>query len=152
MLFLVIKRLITIHIIQNHNLKSLYASTENNIKILRYIIIVRYLYYFRLKLLYELYSIFKYMIKKTAIIILIPFLLFACSTLKPVEKMTDKELVDKYYKMDLQLYMARRAGNSRTANPGPSNEYVGKENNKTSKLERKLKIMRQELIRRGYIP
>lgn len=92
------------------------------------------------------------MIKKPAIIILIPFLLFACSALRPVEKMTDKELVDKYYKMDLQLYMAKRAGNGNTANPNPSNNYGGKENNKISKLEKKLEIMKQELIRREYIP
>ncbi len=91
------------------------------------------------------------MIKKT-IIVLIPFLLFACSALKPVEKLSDKELVDKYYGTDLKLYMAKRAGNSNTANLNPSNNYDGKENNKISKLERKLEIMKQELIRRGYIP
>ncbi len=91
------------------------------------------------------------MIKKT-IIVLIPFLLFACSALKPVEKLSDKELVDKYYGTDLKLYMAKRTGNSNTANLNPSNNYDGKENNKISKLERKLEIMRQELIRRGYIP
>jgi hypothetical protein len=91
------------------------------------------------------------MIKKT-ISVLIPFLLFACSALKPVEKLSDKELVDKYYGTDLKLYMAKRAGNSNTANLNPSNNYDGKENNKISKLERKLEIMKQELIRRGYIP
>ena len=91
------------------------------------------------------------MIKKT-IIVLIPFLLFACSALKPVEKLSDKELVDKYYGTDLKLYMAKRAGNSNTANLNPSNNYGGKENNKISKLERKLEIMKQELIRREYIP
>ena len=92
------------------------------------------------------------MIKKTIIIALIPILLFACSTLKSVEKLSDKELVDKYYKTDLKLYMTKRAGSGYSTNPSHSKEYVGKGNNKISKLERKLEIMRQELIRRGYIP
>jgi hypothetical protein len=91
------------------------------------------------------------MIKKT-IIILMPFLLFACSTLKPVEKLTDKELVDRYYETDLKLYMVKRSGSGHITNTSPSKEYDGEENNKTRKLERKLEIMRQELIRRGYIP
>ncbi len=81
-----------------------------------------------------------------------PFILFACSALKPVEKLSDKELVDKYYKTDLKLYMAKRPGGGYSTSPSPSKEYVGKGNNKTSKLERKLEVMRQELIRRGYIP
>ncbi len=92
------------------------------------------------------------MIKKTIIITLIPVLLFACSTLKSVETLSDKELVDKYYKTDLKLYMVKRAGSGYSTSPRPPKEYVGKGNNKISKLERKLEIMRQELIRRGYIP
>ncbi len=92
------------------------------------------------------------MIKKTIIIALIPILLFACSTLKSVEKLSDKELVDKYYKTDLKLYMAKRPGSGYSTNSIPSKEYVGKGNNKISNLERKLEIMRQELIKRGYIP
>ncbi len=91
------------------------------------------------------------MIKKTIIIALIPILLSACSTLKSVEKLSDKELVDKYYKTDLKLYMAKRAGSGYPTNPPPK-EYVGKENNKISKIEKQLEVMRQELIRRGYIP
>ena len=92
------------------------------------------------------------MIKRTIIIALIPILLFACSTLKSVEKLSDKELVDKYYKTDLKLYMAKRAGSGYSTNPSPPKEYVGKENNKISKIEKQLEVMRQELIRRGYIP
>jgi hypothetical protein len=89
---------------------------------------------------------------KNIIIVLIPFLLFACSTLKPVENLTDKELVDKYYETDLKLYMAKRDGGGYSTNPSLSKEYTSKENNKISKIERKLEIMRQELIQRGYIP
>ena len=92
------------------------------------------------------------MIKKTIIIALIPILLFACSTLKSVEKLSDKELVDKYYKADLKLYMTKRVGSGYSTNPNHSKEYVGKENNKISKIEKQLEVMRQELIRRGYIP
>jgi hypothetical protein len=43
MLFLVIERLTTICIIQNHNLKSLCAPIENNMRIERDIIIVKHL-------------------------------------------------------------------------------------------------------------
>ncbi len=92
------------------------------------------------------------MIKKTIIIVSMPFILFACSALKSVEKLSDKELVDKYYKTDLKLYMTKRAGSGYSTNPSHSKEYVGKENNKISKIEKQLEVMRQELIRRGYIP
>ncbi len=81
-----------------------------------------------------------------------PFILFACSALKPVEKLSDKELVDKYYETDLKLYMAKRDSSGYSTGPSLSKEYTSKENNKISKIERKLEIMRQELIRRGYIP
>ncbi|MFQ5712942.1 MAG: hypothetical protein ACE5GU_02820 [Candidatus Scalinduaceae bacterium] len=91
------------------------------------------------------------MIKKI-IIVSMPFILFACSALKPVEKLSDKELVDKYYKTDLKLYMAKRAGSGYSTSPSPPKEYVGKGNNKISKIEKQLEVMRQELIRRGYIP
>ncbi len=91
------------------------------------------------------------MIKKI-IIVSMPFILFACSVLKPVEKLSDKELVDKYYKTDLKLYMTKRAGSGYSTSPSPQKEYVGKGNNKISKIEKQLEVMRQELIRRGYIP
>lgn len=85
---------------------------------------------------------------KNIIIFSIPFLLFACSTLKSVEDLTDKELVDKYYETDLKLYMAKRAIGSHPTNTNLSKEYT----TKISKIERKLEIMRQELVKRGYIP
>ena len=58
----------------------------------------------------------------------------------------------KYYKTDLKLYMAKRAGSGYSTSPSPPKEYVGKGNNKISKIEKQLEVMRQELIRRGYIP
>ncbi|MFQ5963517.1 MAG: hypothetical protein ACE5KZ_04455 [Candidatus Scalinduaceae bacterium] len=94
--------------------------------------------------------------KKTIITILIPFMIYACSALKPVEKLTDKELIDKYYATDLKLYMVKREGsyNPKQRNP---NEYVGTEYSsrdidKINRLKKELEVMSQELIRRGYIP
>ncbi len=58
----------------------------------------------------------------------------------------------KYYKKDLKLYMAKRAGSGYSTNPSLPKEYVGKKNNKINKIEKQLEVMRQELIRRGYIP
>lgn len=89
-----------------------------------------------------------------------PFLLFACSALKPVEKLSDKDLIDKYYKTDLKIYMVRRDSGidytTKSDQPkgsvGKELEYSSRDSDKISKLEKKLEVMRQELIRRGYIP
>jgi hypothetical protein len=48
--------------------------------------------------------------------------------------------------------MTKRAGSGYSTSPSPPKEYVGKGNNKISKIEKQLEVMRQELIRRGYIP
>lgn len=89
-----------------------------------------------------------------------PFLLFACSALKPVEKLSDKDLIDEYYKTDLKIYMVRRDSgiNSPTKSDQPKGsvgkelEYSSKDFDKINKLEKKLEVLRQELVRRGYMP
>ncbi len=88
-----------------------------------------------------------------------PSLLFACTALKPVEKLTDKELIDKYYETDLKLYMVKRTGRGYTTDLKPSSEHVGKgieysknDLDKIRKFEKQLEVMRQELIKREYIP
>ena len=92
------------------------------------------------------------------ILILMPVLLFACTALKPVEKLTDKELIDRYYKTDLNLYMVKRSSSkSNPSNyPGVSGSTGSGYNNgdiqKINKLEGKLSVVRQELIKRGYMP
>ncbi len=88
----------------------------------------------------------------------IPVLLFACTALKPVEKLTDKELVDRYYKTDLNLYMVKRAASK--SNPsnysgvtgGAGSGYSNKDSEKIKKIEVKLAIMKQEMNKRGYMP
>ena len=96
------------------------------------------------------------MCKKIIVTILLPVFLFACVALKPVEKLTDEELADRYDKIDLQIYMVKRAGKS---NPGGSgntgSSYSGgdiKKIKKIKKLEERLEVVRQELVKRGYIP
>jgi len=85
-------------------------------------------------------------------------MLFACTALKPVEKLTDKELVDRYYKVDLNLYMVKRAASkSNPSNyPGVSgsagNGYSSRDSEKIKKIEGKLAIMKQEMNKRGYMP
>ena len=96
-------------------------------------------------------------IRNIAITLIIPPLLFACTTLKSMDKLTDKELVDKYYATDLKLYMVKRAGKDNTTDAavgmtGKEIEYSKRELEKINKLERKLETMRQELIKRGYMP
>ena len=92
------------------------------------------------------------------LLILIPVLLFACTALKPVEKLTDKELVDRYYKADLNLYMVKRAASKSNASnyPGVSGSagsgYSSKDSEKIKKIEGKLAIMKQEMNKRGYMP
>ncbi len=49
------------------------------------------------------------MSKKIIVTILLPVFLFACVALKPVEKLTDEELADRYDKIDLEIYMVKRA-------------------------------------------
>ena len=98
------------------------------------------------------------MCKKIIVTVLLPVFLFACVALKPVEKLTDEELADRYDKIDLQIYMVKRAGKSKTtsANPGGSgntgSSYSGGDIKKIKKLEANLEVVRQELIKRGYIP
>ncbi len=95
---------------------------------------------------------------RNMILVLIPVLLFACTTIKPVEKLTDDELADRYDKIDLQIYMVKHAaskdnpakypGVSGSAESGYSNGDI----KKIKKLEEKLMVVRQELIKRGYMP
>ena len=59
---------------------------------------------------------------RNMLLVLIPVLLFACTALKPVEKLTDKELVDRYYKIDLQIYMVKRAASK--SNPSKLSRCV----------------------------
>ena len=74
-----------------------------------------------------------------------------------MDKLTDKELVDKYYATDLKLYMVKRAGKDNTTDAAVGMtdkeiEYSKRDLEKINKLERKLETMRQELIKRGYMP
>ncbi len=92
------------------------------------------------------------------LLFLVPVLLFACTALKPVEKLTDKELVDRYYKTDLNLYMVKRAASksnpsnySGVTGSGESG-YSNKDSEKIKKIEGKLAIMKQEMNKRGYMP
>ena len=95
---------------------------------------------------------------RNVLLFLIPVLLFSCTTLKPVEKLTDDELADRYDKVDLQIYMVKRAASK--DNPakypsGPGSSQSGYSNGdikKIKKLEEKLRVVRQELTKRGYIP
>jgi len=92
------------------------------------------------------------------LLILMPALLFACTALKPVEKLTDKELIDRYYKTDLNLYMVKRAAaKSNPSNyPGVSGNtgsgYSSNDAEKIKQIEDKLAIMKQEMNKRGYMP
>ncbi|MDR4497330.1 MAG: hypothetical protein MRK02_05300 [Candidatus Scalindua sp.] len=97
--------------------------------------------------------------KNTIIIILIPFLFFACSSLKHPDKLSDKDLIDKYYETDLKLYMVKRSSGKgyetglRTSNGNVENTEHNRESlEKVGKLEKRLEIMRQELLKRGYMP
>ncbi len=87
-----------------------------------------------------------------------PVLLFACTAMKPVEKLTDKELIDRYYKTDLNLYMVKRAASrSNPSNyPGVSGSagsgYSSRDAEKIKKIEDKLAIMKHEMNKRGYMP
>jgi hypothetical protein len=95
---------------------------------------------------------------RNILLILIPVLLFACTALKPAGDLTDKELVDRYYKVDLNLYMVKRAA----AKSNPSNYsgvsgsagggYSSRDSEKIKKMESKLAIMKQEMNKRGYMP
>ncbi len=111
-----------------------------------------------MKLQGKSYSILYVKIRKIIIIVFIPFLLLACNTLKPVGKLTDQELIDKYYKTDLKLYMVKRdSGYSPTASPSANPDGIQpnvstRGLNKMNKIEGELEIMRQELLNRGYLP
>ncbi|MCR4344277.1 MAG: hypothetical protein NUV44_05860 [Candidatus Scalindua sp.] len=94
---------------------------------------------------------------RNMLLILLPVLLFACTALKPVEKLTDEELVDRYYKADLNLYMVKRAASK--SNPsnypgvsGSAGSGYSKDSEKIKKIEGKLAIMKQEMNKRGYMP
>ncbi|MBT3879803.1 MAG: hypothetical protein HON76_03930 [Candidatus Scalindua sp.] len=91
---------------------------------------------------------------RNIILILIPVLLFACTALKPVEKLTDNELIDRYYKTDLNLYMVKKAAaKSNPSNlPGVPGNTSGGDAEKIKKIESKLAIMKQEMNKRGYMP
>ena len=95
---------------------------------------------------------------KIIIIVFIPFLLLACTAFKPVEKQTDRELIDKYYKADLKLYMVKRDSGYPTTTPPPANsdglqtKYSTRDLKKIKKIESELEIMKQELLKRGYLP
>ena len=92
------------------------------------------------------------------LLVLIPVLLFACTALKPVEKLTDEELIDRYYKTDLNLYMAKKtAEKSNPSNPpgvsgNTGSGYSSRDTEKIKKIENKLAIMKQEMNKRGYMP
>jgi len=96
--------------------------------------------------------------KRNMILILMPVLLFACTALKPVEKLTDKELIDRYYKTDLNLYMVKReAAKSNLSNysgisGNTGSGYSGRDAEKIKRIEGKLAIMKQEMNKRGYMP
>lgn len=87
-----------------------------------------------------------------------PVLLFACTALTPVEKLTDNELADRYDKIDLQIYMAKHASSKDNPAKYPSvsgstgSNYSSRDTEKIKKLEEKLMVVRQELIKRGYMP
>ena len=95
---------------------------------------------------------------RNMLLILMPVLLFACTALKPVEKLTDNELADRYDKIDLQIYMVKHAASkdNPAKYPGVSGSTGSGYNNgdiqKINKLEGKLSVVRQELIKRGYMP
>ena len=88
------------------------------------------------------------------ILVLIPVLLFACTVIKPVEKLTDDELADRYDKIDLQIYMVKHAASkdNPAKYPGVSGNAGSGDIKKIKKLEEKLEVVRQELIKRGYMP
>jgi hypothetical protein len=95
---------------------------------------------------------------RNILLILIPVLLFACTALKPAGDLTDKELVDRYYKVDLNLYMVKRAAakSNPSSYPGVSGRagggYSSRDSEKIKKMESKLAIMKQEMNKRGYMP
>lgn len=118
---------------------------------------ISYLSYFGLKISRQLCTILKMKIKDM-ILFFIPVLLFACTALKPVEKLTDKELIDRYYKTDLNLYMMKRAAakSNPTSYAGEAgntgSSYSSRDIEKIIKIESKLAIMKQEMNKRGYMP
>ena len=91
---------------------------------------------------------------RNMILVLIPVLLFACTVIKPVEKLTDDELADRYDKIDLQIYMVKHAASkdNPAKYPGVSGSAGNGDIKKIEKLEEKLMVVRQELIKRGYMP
>ncbi len=98
------------------------------------------------------------MSKKIIVTILLPVFLFACVALKPVEKLTDGELADRYHQIGLQIYMVK----SDASKDNPSkytggsgslqSSYSSGDIKKIKKLEAELEVVKQELVKRGYIP
>ncbi len=93
---------------------------------------------------------------KTITVLCIPTLLFACTALKPVEKLSDKELIDRYYAKDLELYMVKssseKGNTSDLSSRIEDHQTKQKGSSKIKKLEQRLEVMRQELLKRGYMP
>ena len=104
------------------------------------------------------YAVLLKMCKKIIVTILLPVFLFACVALKPVEKLTDEELADRYDKIDLEIYMVKRVASKDnpakyTGGSGSlQSSYSSGDIKKIKKLEEKLRVVRQELTKRGYIP
>ncbi len=104
------------------------------------------------------YAVLPKMSKKIIVTILLPVFLFACVALKPVEKLTDEELADRYDKIDLQIYMVKRAASKDNPAKYPSGSgssqsgYSNGDIKKIKKLEANLEVARKELVKRGYIP
>ena len=98
------------------------------------------------------------MSKKIIVTILLPVFLFACVALKPVEKLTDGELADRYHQTGLQIYMVKSAASKDnpskyTGGSGSlQSSYSSGDIKKIKKLEGKLEVVRQELVKRGYFP
>ena len=95
---------------------------------------------------------------RNLLLTLIPVLLFSCTALKPVEKLPDEELADRYDKIDLQIYMVKRAASKDntskyTGGSGSlQSSYSSGDIKKIKKLKGKLEVVRQELVKRGYFP
>ncbi len=93
---------------------------------------------------------------RNMMLVLIPILLFACTAMKPVEKLTDKELIDRYYKIDLNLYMVKRDAVKSNPPSGVSGNaesgYSKRDAEKIKGIEDKLTIMKLEMNKRGYMP
>ena len=95
---------------------------------------------------------------RNLLLILLPVLLFPCTALTPVGKLTDNELADRYDKIDLQIYMVKHAASKdnpakySSVSGSTGSNYSSRDTEKINKLEERLMVVRQELIKRGYMP